>query len=66
MANFNNPYDPDKDIWNEDAINETRNFDPQTANLRPDAPDWDGTSDVGWRQRLIRPRRTRSCRTLAT
>ena len=42
MANFNNPYDPDKDIWNEDAINETRNFDPKTANLRPDAPDWDG------------------------
>jgi len=42
MANFNNPYDPDKDIWNEDAINETRNFDPKTANLLPDAPDWDG------------------------
>ena len=42
MANFNNPYDPDKDIWNEDSINETRNFDPKTANLLPDAPDWDG------------------------
>jgi nitrate/nitrite transport system substrate-binding protein len=42
MANFNNPYDPDKDIWNEDAISETRNFDPNTANLLPDAPDWDG------------------------
>jgi len=43
MANFNNPYDPDKDIWNEDSINEPRNFDPKTANLRPDAPDWDGS-----------------------
>ncbi|MEM9365708.1 MAG: CmpA/NrtA family ABC transporter substrate-binding protein [Planctomycetota bacterium] len=42
MANFNNPYDPDKDIWNEDAINEVRNFDPKTAVLREDAPDWDG------------------------
>lgn len=42
MANFNNPYDPDKDIWNEDAINQPRNFDAETANLLPDAPDWDG------------------------
>lgn len=48
MANFNNPYDPDKDIWSEDAINTSRNFDPKTANLRPDAPDWDGSqSQVG-------------------
>lgn len=44
MANFNNPYDPDKDIWNEDSINKPRNFDPATANLLPDAPDWDGPS----------------------
>ncbi|MEM1225831.1 MAG: CmpA/NrtA family ABC transporter substrate-binding protein [Planctomycetota bacterium] len=43
MSNFNNPYDPDKDIWNEDAINEVRNFDAETATLRPDAPDWDGS-----------------------
>ncbi|MEM6689393.1 MAG: CmpA/NrtA family ABC transporter substrate-binding protein [Planctomycetota bacterium] len=46
MANFNNPYDPDKDIWNEDYITEARNFDPKTANLLDDAPDWDGASET--------------------